>query len=438
MRLLLAALFFSASFHVLGQDVEHINIPVDLVSEDAPFPYGMGISTMREIDSVGRGKRYHITRIGVPQSWKEGGYYSDQIVADYHQLVYQNAHKDHFTQEERDELLSGDDMQVDGLIKDDINISVGFIFRPTHKGIELILDANNNRDYSDDEVHLLEPFTNAKDSTRPRSRDLFLTFVYEYVDGVEIVEAGAGAHFVADSIRFSPTNSQFLIMSESVGYGKSTYKGHEIYVDSEILKDELSPYASLKIKRDSNEYEEIRLKSYFYLDEQLYQFDSVITSPPSILLSKLPQGYIPIAPQEGFVMPSFSGVDVITRDTISTETLKGKYVYIDVWGSWCSPCIMEIPNIKKAIVELEGENITFIAIGQDDITALKNAMEQHGVTWPNIHNTTENDIVKAFNVRGYPTTFLLDPEGKVVSKGLRGENLADDLRAVLSSEVKSE
>ena len=118
----------------------------------------------------------------------------------------------------------------------------------------------------------------------------------------------------------------------------------------------------------------------------------------------------------------------MTGDSIRIEDYRGKFVYIDVWGSWCAPCVAEIPNIREAVADLAEENIVFMAVGQDDADNLRNAILEHEVSWPNLLSSGKNDIVHTLNIRAYPTTFLVDPTGKIVAVDLRGEDLAKKIR----------
>lgn len=148
--------------------------------------------------------------------------------------------------------------------------------------------------------------------------------------------------------------------------------------------DQISKYSNLKIPSKDSTYEEIGLKSVFHIGEDLYRFDSIIEFPPAIELVKFPKGYIPIAPQEGYQMPSFAGNNVMTGDSIRIEDYRGKFVYIDVWGSWCAPCVAEIPNIREAVADLAEENIVFMAVGKMMLTTCEmqySSMRSHGPTY---------------------------------------------------------
>lgn len=110
------------------------------------------------------------------------------------------------------------------------------------------------------------------------------------------------------------------------------------------------------------------------------------------------------------------------------EDLKGKYVYIDVWATWCGPCRAEIPFLKTAEEKYHGKNIEFVSISVDvakDYEKWKNFVKdkQLGGTQLLADNNWNSDFIKAFGINSIPRFILIDPTGKVVdSDALRPSN----------------
>jgi len=132
------------------------------------------------------------------------------------------------------------------------------------------------------------------------------------------------------------------------------------------------------------------------------------------------------APQ--FTMPTIDG------KTISLSSLKGKYVMLDFWASWCQPCRQENPNVVKAYNKYKSRNFTIVGISLDkDAEAWKQAVIQDGLTWT--HGSELNDFasatVRAYQVDQIPASFILDPEGKIIAKNLHGEELGSFLNKTL-------
>lgn len=104
---------------------------------------------------------------------------------------------------------------------------------------------------------------------------------------------------------------------------------------------------------------------------------------------------------------------------ISLEDLKGKYIYIDLWATWCGPCIKEIPSLKKIEKEYEGRNIHFVSISMDDekdFDKWKKFVADENLTGIQvIADDKANSIIsETFNIKLIPRFILLDPEYRIV------------------------
>lgn len=119
-----------------------------------------------------------------------------------------------------------------------------------------------------------------------------------------------------------------------------------------------------------------------------------------------------------------------TGESIRLSSYKGKYVLLDFWGSWCGPCINEIPHIKE-IWKRYGSREDFELIGmalEYDENKWRDAIEKHSMEWTHVNMSSEKDRLKAVNtIHGiyiYPSLILLDPDGKIlaIQLGSNSEN----------------
>lgn len=106
--------------------------------------------------------------------------------------------------------------------------------------------------------------------------------------------------------------------------------------------------------------------------------------------------------------------------TIKTEDLAGKYVYVDVWATWCGPCIGEIPSLKKVEKQYHGKNIEFVSISIDnkpDHDKWKKMVDDKELGGLQLmaDNAWQSKFVKDYKITGIPRFILIDPEGKIVS-----------------------
>ena len=124
---------------------------------------------------------------------------------------------------------------------------------------------------------------------------------------------------------------------------------------------------------------------------------------------------------QGQPSPKFVGYDNYDGTKTSLEDLKGKYVYIDVWATWCGPCKAEIPYLKEVEEKYHGKNIHFVSISvdkqkdRDKWEAMVKEKELSGIQLF-ADNDFKSDFIKEYMITAIPQFMLLDPEGNIVRK----------------------
>jgi thiol-disulfide isomerase/thioredoxin len=121
--------------------------------------------------------------------------------------------------------------------------------------------------------------------------------------------------------------------------------------------------------------------------------------------------------------PDFK-VDDLDGAPLSVSGLRGKVVLIDFWATWCGPCVAEIPNVARAYQKYQADGFEVVGISLDqDRAALENFVRQRGVAWPQYFDGDSGTLARRYGIRSIPSTFLLDREGIIVARGLRGSAL---------------
>ena len=120
-------------------------------------------------------------------------------------------------------------------------------------------------------------------------------------------------------------------------------------------------------------------------------------------------------------------------DTINLSSLKGKYVLLDFWASWCRPCRGENPNLVKAYQKYHNKGFEIYQVSLDKgKEEWVNAIAKDNLTWKHVSDLKfwKCTPAKVYGVQGIPASFLLDKEGKIIAMNLRGEELQSKLAEI--------
>ena len=124
----------------------------------------------------------------------------------------------------------------------------------------------------------------------------------------------------------------------------------------------------------------------------------------------------------GIDAPDFTLND-INGKPFTFSSLRGKYVVIDFWGSWCGWCIKGMPKMKEYYEKYKGK-FEILGVDCNDTEAKwKAAVEKHQLPWIHVYNPKGSDLLDKYGVQGFPTKIVVGPDGKIV-KTIVGEDPA--------------
>jgi len=151
------------------------------------------------------------------------------------------------------------------------------------------------------------------------------------------------------------------------------------------------------------------------------QADTILASIEKQAAAKKIQAALAV----GTVFPDFNEKDLAGKP-LSVANYKGKVVLVDFWATWCGPCVGELPNVLKTYEKYHAKGFEIIGISLDDSKdALDKFIKDKGVSWVQFFDGKGwgNKLAAQYGVNSIPATYLLDGQGKILAKNLRGEAL---------------
>jgi peroxiredoxin len=259
-----------------------------------------------------------------------------------------------------------------------------------------------------------------------------------FLDNSDVTIKGSKDSLENLEIKGSPSQQQFMeYVKATEPYEKIFEPGaaedpkaaeavEKISVDfvKKYPKSYVSPLALIRIIQTTNDFKKVE-SLYESLSKPVQSSSLGQYVDQQIQLSKIN----PI----GSTIKNFTQTDTAGKP-VSITSFRGKYVLVDFWASWCRPCRMENPNVVEAYNKFHDKNFTILSVSLDQARpAWLAAIKMDGLTWNHVSDLKgwSNEVATLFHITSIPQNILIDPNGKIIAKNLRGPSLDDELSAVL-------
>ncbi len=202
-------------------------------------------------------------------------------------------------------------------------------------------------------------------------------------------------------------------------------------LESGALFIDVDQNGSLLTTMDS--HEQYGLDEPFNIDGIVYRVVAVAADGSQIEIEESDDWVEEKLPLEvGHPAPTFAVTDTRGQE-VALDALKGQVVLLDFWASWCEPCIAELPTIKAIVDELAADGVTVLGINLDRSEAsLNQAVSHYGLTYQQIYDGEDEAISSLYRIVGVPMSYVVDHDGIIRGKGLRGQMLRETIETLLS------
>ncbi|MGY6559361.1 MAG: peroxiredoxin family protein [Nitritalea sp.] len=212
-------------------------------------------------------------------------------------------------------------------------------------------------------------------------------------------------------------------------HGTAHLFGHDLSINFEFSLDPNLRKSEITITNENGPVGAIKKEEdLLRIGKRIYRYKGVDLHQQHILLERVGLPYSFWSKDASHYAPYFEGVEFTSKNQISLKDLRGKYVFLNFWGTWCGSCMAKIPSIAQAFKELESENIIFLGIASESRKGFGKVLDKHQIAWPQILADKKNEIIEKFTISSYPTTMLLGPDGKIIDTNLNEQSLAQSIR----------
>ena len=454
------------------EEADAITVSLDVADGKTPFGHMLGFSMPQDSTGTGFWDLADEDVTGIPDSLQDVALFSEHIQTQ--QLAYQMYLVGEIDSVEYASWMGRPSYDSTLVTPELVDQQISFALARTAHGRQVALfDTDNDEDFSDENVFVLpeDDPERAWGETVELLPEVAVTF--EYYNGEDVVTVSTPV-LLNPFVHLEAFKDGVIFGGLSYHTGTLSYAGQDYAwwaanimnpgwfkddftrvwfepFDRETASFPVRPEAQIQQRQlemqDSTKSalpegyfpplpEPYEIGDEITMGEDTFRLAGINVSGTNLMLKRV--GGDNVGLRTGMIAPAFEG-PTLDSTTVRLADYRGKYVLIDFWGTWCGPCLGEIPFLLEAYEAYPRSTFDILAVANDEVEALRTFVEEEGLPWAQIvqqeKSASTREILRSYRITGYPTTFLLDPDGVIIAREgeLRGEFLGKTLAKFLGA-----